>query len=109
MEAGGNWVQESCARGDCAPAMGLGPEVGPVICGAIGEDGRLEYAVIGDPVNRAAKLQNQTKAEGVHALTTKITLESALAQGYVPRAKPVLLRGRQIAGIDVPLDLVAIR
>lgn len=108
VAAVGAWVQETCARGDCAPEMGLGLEVGPVICGAIGEAGRLEYAVIGDPVNRAAKLQNHTRAEGVHALTTRFTLDRALAQGYAPRAEHALLRGRQVAGIDAPLDLVAI-
>lgn len=108
VEAVGAWVRESCARGECAPEMGLGLEVGPVICGAIGEEGRLEYAVIGDPVNRAAKLQNHTKAEGVHALTTQFTLDNAMTQGYAPRTEPVLLRGRQVAGIDTPLDLVAL-
>lgn len=108
VKAVGAWVRESCARGDCAPDMGLGLEVGPVICGAIGGEGRLEYAVIGDPVNRASKFQNQTKAEGVHALTSARALEQALAQGYAPRGEQVLLRRRQIDGIDAPLDLVAI-
>jgi len=108
VEAVGTWVRESCARGDCAPEMGLGLEVGSVICGAIGEEGRLEYAVIGDPVNRASKFQTHTKVEGVHALTSVLARERALAQGYAPRAEPVLLRGRAVAGIDAPLDLVAV-
>jgi class 3 adenylate cyclase len=42
----------------------------PTACRTIGEEGRLEYAVIGDPVNRAAKIQNHTKVEGVRALTS---------------------------------------
>ncbi len=108
MQAVGAWVRESRARGDRAPEMGLGLEVGPVICGAIGEAGRLEYAVIGDPVNRAAKFQNHSKAEGVHALTSPFAREKAIAQGYRPRAEQPVLHGRRVDGIDAPLDLVVI-
>jgi adenylate cyclase len=108
VQAVSAWVRESCAKGDYAPQMGLGVEVGLVTCGAIGEKGRLEYAVIGDAVNRAAKFQNHTKVEGVHALTSPSAREKAMAQGYAPRAEQLLLRGRQVAGIDAPLDLVAI-
>jgi adenylate cyclase len=108
VQAVGAWVRERCARGDRALQMGLGVDVGLVTCGAIGEHGRLEYAVIGDAVNRAAKFQNHTKVEAVHALTAPLALEKAVAQGYAPRAGQPLLRNRQVAGIDAPLDLVAI-
>lgn len=108
VQAVGVWVRESCARGDCAAEMGLGLEVGPVICGAIGEAVRLEYAVIGDPVNRAAKFQNHTKVEGVHALTSPLARDKAIAQGYQPRAEQPVLRGRRVDGIEAPLDLVVI-
>jgi adenylate cyclase len=86
------------------PAVGIGVEVGTVTCGAIGEEGRLEYAVIGDPVNRAAKLQNHTKVEGVRALASAFALERAASQGYSSE-KP-RLRGRQVDGIAAPTDLV---
>ncbi|MEX2242152.1 MAG: adenylate/guanylate cyclase domain-containing protein [Burkholderiales bacterium] len=108
VRAVGTWVGESRARGGYAPEMGLGLEAGPVICGAIGDAGRLEYAVIGDPVNRAAKFQNHTKVEGVHALTSPFARDQALAQGYQPRAEQALLRSRRVDGIDKPIDLVVI-
>jgi adenylate cyclase len=108
LEAVGRWTESRCARGDCVPEMGLGLDAGPVICGAIGEEGRLEYAVIGDPVNRAAKLQGHTKVEGVRALTTEQTLERALLQGYEPRVALARLPGRRVEGVEAALELVVI-
>jgi len=104
----GRWIAESCARGDCTPEMGIGVEAGTVVCGTIGEEGKLEYAVLGEPVNRAAKLQAHTKDEGVRALATRYTLEKALAQGYTDARCRVLPAGRKVAGIDAPLELVAV-
>ena len=96
---------EALGRWD-GPGVGIGTDVGTVTCGAIGEEGRLEYAVIGDPVNRAAKLQNQTKVEGVRALGTALALQRAREQGYAGE-KPVL-PGRQVAGLPAACDLVVI-
>jgi adenylate cyclase len=104
----GRWVNESCARGDCAPEVGIGVDVGTVICGTIGEEGKFEYAVLGDPVNRASKLQAHTKEAGVRALTTRAALEKARAQGYADARCQVLAGSRPVAGLDAPLELVAI-
>jgi len=90
------------------PGAGIGVEVGTVICGAIGEEGRLEYAVIGDPVNRAAKLQNHTKAEGVRALTSRFARERAVQQGYAPRDTQELRPAREVNGVSSPVDIVVI-
>ena len=90
------------------PAIGIGVEAGTVVCGCIGQEGRLEYAVIGDTVNRAAKIQNHTKAEGVRALTTVLARDRAVAQGYAPgRAQRVLL-GREVAGVAARVNVVVI-
>ena len=98
---------EALSRWD-GPAVGIGVEVGTVICGAIGEEGRLEYAVIGDPVNRAAKIQNHTKAEGVRALASRFALGKALEQGYAPGRAPDLRAGCEVSGVAGPVDLVVI-
>jgi adenylate cyclase len=90
------------------PGAGIGVEVGTVICGAIGEEGRLEYAVIGDPVNRAAKLQNHTKAEGVRALTSRFARDRAVQQGYAPRDTQELRPAREVNGVSSPVDIVVI-
>jgi adenylate cyclase len=108
VDAVGRWVAESCARGDCTPEVGIGVDVGTVICGTIGEEGKLEYAVLGEPVNHAAKLQAHTKETGVRALTTRIALDTAMAQGYADARCRALPGGHRVAGVDAPLELVAI-
>jgi len=100
-----SWSERRRANGGSALGIGIGVEYGLVTCGAIGGGGRLEYAVIGDPVNRAAKLQNHTKVEKVRSLTTAETLERAKAQGYVPPVRVGLHRGRIVAGISTPVNI----
>ena len=105
----GHWVAQSCARANCTPEVGIGVDVGTVICGTIGDEGKLEYAVLGEPVNRAAKLQVHTKESGVRALTTRSALDKARAQGYDgARSSEVPGGARSVAGLDAPLNLVAI-
>lgn len=104
----GHWVAESCARTDCTPEIGIGVDVGTVICGTIGDEGKLEYAVLGEPVNHAAKLQVHTKESGTRALTTRAALEKARAQGYAGVRCRELPGAQRIAGLDAPLELVAI-
>jgi adenylate cyclase len=108
VDAAGRWLEESCTRGDCTPEVGIGVDVGTVVCGTIGEEGKLEYAVLGEPVNRASKLQAHTKVEGVRALTTRQALEAARAQGYVDGRCAALPAGRAVAGVDASLDLVVV-
>jgi len=108
VDAAGRWLEESCTRGDCSPEIGIGVDVGTVICGTIGEEGKLEYAVLGEPVNHAAKLQAHTKLEGVRALTTQHSLAVARAQGYAAARCRELPEHRSITGVDEPLALVAI-
>jgi len=103
-----DWGGARAAAGAAAPGVGIGVEIGTVTCGAIGEEGRLEYAVIGDPVNRAAKLQNHTKAEGVRALTTAAACARAAAQGYAPRGPQDVRRGREVGGVAAPVDVVVL-
>lgn len=103
------WGASRRARGVPAPGVGVGIEVGTVTYGAIGDASRLEYAVIGDPVNRAAKLQNYTKVEAVRALTTVAALERAAEQGYAAGHAAEVRRQRSVAGIATPVDLVVLR
>ena len=102
------WAARRHAAGQPAPGVGIGVEVGTVTCGAIGDDGRLEYAVIGDPVNRAAKLQNHTKVEQVKALASAYALERALAQGFDAVRCNERRGQRPIIGIADPFDVVVI-
>jgi len=102
------WCASREAQGLPAPEVGIGVESGTVTCGVIGDEGRLEYAIIGDPVNRAAKFQNQTKIEGVRGLCSNACLEEALRQGYVPLRPPAIRLQREVAGVAGEVDLCVI-
>jgi len=108
LDALGAWAEAQTRIGQPAPGVGIGIAVGTVTYGAIGDESRLEYAVIGDPVNRAAKLQNHTKVENVRALTTVAALECAVRQGYDKARVSQILTARGVAGIGEPLDLAVI-
>jgi adenylate cyclase len=108
LEAIVAWAGERRVRGLPAPELGAAVATGQVMFGTIGDASRLEYTVIGDPVNLAAKLEKHTKAERVRALCTAETYWLAQRQGYEPRAPHPPLPDRAVAGVDEPLDLVAL-
>ncbi len=64
---------------------------GPIIFGAVGDAGRLEYTVIGEPVNLSAKLEKHNKNLKTVALATKETYENAVRQGYSADVEPKLV------------------
>ncbi len=103
-----DWARERLAAGLPAPGVGIGVAAGTVTCGAIGDEGRLEYAVIGNPVNLAAKLQGHTKVERVRALTTPDAVARAVSQGYNNNRARELRPRRSCAGLAEPIDVVVI-
>lgn len=80
---------------------------GPVTVGVVGAAGRLEFTVIGDAVNRAAKLEDANKGQGSIVLTDRATFETALAQG-VSGFQPEIRPGQVVSGLSEPLDLVVL-
>lgn len=108
LAAAGRWKSERAAAGKPAPDIGAAVAAGEVVFGVIGDENRLEYTVIGDAVNLAAKLEKHTKSERVRALATREILELALRQGYVTASEKQVLRARAVAGVAVPLDLAVL-
>src|SRR3954452_16985830 len=75
--------------------LGVGVNSGPVVAGSVGGGGRLEFTVIGDPVNVAARVERATRELGDPVLVTEATrclLERT--QGGVEARGKVPLKGK---------------
>jgi len=70
------WQRERKNKGLKAPPVGIGVVTGEVIIGNIGTEKRMDYTVLGHPVNLAARLCGV--AEGLEVLTVSETHKSAL-------------------------------
>ncbi len=102
------WNAARQAEGKPKIEIGIAVTAGRVVFGAVGGDSRLEYAVVGHPVNLAAKLEKLNKEEGTRALCTFEAYQAALAQGYRTVATVEQLSQRSVPGVSEPMDLVAL-
>jgi len=84
--------------------LGIGLASGTVLAGTVGEGDRLDFTVMGDPVNVAARVQELTRETGDTILlagSTRELLTSDRAR-FVPRGR-VPIRGKSL-----PVDLYAV-
>ncbi|MEA2374120.1 MAG: adenylate cyclase, partial [Thermoleophilaceae bacterium] len=63
--------------------MGVGVNSGPVSAGSVGGGGRLEFTVVGDAVNVAARVEHATRELGDRVLLTEAT-RCLLTRDVVP-------------------------
>ena len=108
VAAAAAWREERRAADALPLEIGFAVATGPVIFGAVGDPRRLEYTVIGDAVNLAAKLEKHNKEVGAVALTTEWAYEEARSQGYAPPARRRVLKRTPIAGVEPPVSLVVL-
>ncbi|MBF6988994.1 adenylate/guanylate cyclase domain-containing protein [Cupriavidus sp. IK-TO18] len=106
LEAVDQWRIRRQSSGQPAPDVGAGMASGPVLFGILGHDSRLEYTVIGDTVNLAAKLEKQNKIQGTRGLTTRASYQRARVQGYL--GEKHVLPQQSVGGVSGTMQLVAL-
>jgi len=108
MQGADDWNAGRKAAGEPELRVGAAVASGRLIFGAVGDESRLEYTVIGDAVNLAAKLEKATKDQKVRAHTTGETYDTAVAQGYTPPDTKDRRTAQSVDGVDEPVDLVVL-
>lgn len=90
------WNAERAAQGEQPIGIGVGVHYGPVVLGDIGSERSMAFAVIGDTVNIASRLEGLTRR-----LDTDLVVSGALIERVREEAnggEPVILEGFEDAG-----------
>jgi adenylate cyclase len=88
LEMAAKWAGE----GRPAFTVGMGLNTGEVVMGNLGSSSRLNYTVIGDNVNTAARLYNVAK--GGQTIISETTYEEVKDLVVVNELPPVLVKGK---------------
>ncbi|MGB6425118.1 MAG: adenylate/guanylate cyclase domain-containing protein [Solirubrobacterales bacterium] len=82
--------------------LGIGLSTGRVVAGSVGGGGRLNFSVIGDAVNVAARVEGATRRTGDSVLITEATRRLLGPQFPTEERGP-----HELKGIDRPVELFA--
>ena len=84
---GDTWAEDAVLQPFAGTRVNAAVASGAIVFGAIGDETRLEYTVIGAAANLSAKLEKHNKQLQTRALTDEATYQLALQQGYQPPAQ----------------------
>jgi class 3 adenylate cyclase len=101
VRAGTELVQ-AINRPDAPLHIGVGINTGAVVAGSIGGAGRLNFSVIGDPVNVSARVEAATRDTGDHLLLTPHTRDAMTSPVRLVSRGAIRLKGK-----TEPVELLA--
>ncbi|MCK4866676.1 MAG: adenylate/guanylate cyclase domain-containing protein, partial [Alphaproteobacteria bacterium] len=108
IAAADEWSRDRVDAGATPLVLGAAVVAGDVVFGAVGDESRLEYTVIGDAVNFAAKLEKHNKAIGARATAPGETYDLAVSQGYRPAKEPDRLPSVEIGGAEGTVEVAVV-
>ncbi|MBY8976902.1 adenylate/guanylate cyclase domain-containing protein [Rhodobacteraceae bacterium NNCM2] len=79
-----DWNTSRAAEGDIPIRVGIGLHYGDVIVGNIGDENRLEYTVLGDPVNVASRLEALTRKLDASLVTSDPLIDAVRTSDIDP-------------------------
>lgn len=105
LESIAAWNQARVARGADAVQVGIGLHYGRVVLGDIGDEQRIEYAVIGDTVNVASRIQDLTRKLDVRLAASMALVNAAREVEHGPELLQDLQRAplQRLDGREEPI------
>jgi class 3 adenylate cyclase len=98
-----SWSVERTRSGEFAVDVGIGVHYGEIVLGAIGDERRLEFTVVGDTVNVASRIEQQTRDLCIPLLVSASAFAAAGPASTEDEWVSVTID--TIRGVDGPLTL----
>jgi len=88
------WNEHRVAKGHALVDIGIGLNTDNVVSGNIGSKKRMDYTIIGDGVNLAARLESACKQYGAHILISEFTYKALRGTYFARELDLVVVKGK---------------